>query len=99
MAKKIEWTQTSIEDRFKIYQFWLQKNQSSLYSEKLEKIFKESAKLISEFPEIGSSTDYPDLRVKVIRNYKLFYLNRKEEIKVIRVWDTRQSPEDLKLPY
>jgi hypothetical protein len=35
-------------------QFWLSHNQSQIYSDKLEKLFNESAKLIAEFPEIGS---------------------------------------------
>ena len=74
MAKKIEWTQTSIQDRFKIYQFWAQRNKSDSFSTKLELLFNEAAKLIAEFPEIGTETDLPDLRVKVIKSYKLFYL-------------------------
>ena len=97
MAKKIEWTLTSIQDRIQIYQFWNEKNKSNLYSEKLENLFKEAAKLLSEFPEIGTQTDFPDLKVKVVRNYKLFYLNLENTIQIIRIWDTRQNPEDLKL--
>jgi plasmid stabilization system protein ParE len=61
MAKKIVWTQTAIQDRFKIYQFWSQKNKSDLYSKKLERLFNEGAKLLSEFPEIGSHTDFQDI--------------------------------------
>jgi plasmid stabilization system protein ParE len=56
MAKEIVWTETSIRDRLRIYQFWLSHNQSQIYSDKLEKLFNESAKLIAEFPEIGSIT-------------------------------------------
>ena len=95
MAKKIEWTQTAIQDWFKIYQFWIKKNKNSLFSEKLEGLFKEAANLISEFPEIGTQTDFPNLRVKVIKNYKLFYMNTNSIIFIIRVWDTRQNPENL----
>ena len=60
MAKKIEWTLTSIQDRFRIYHFWIDNNRSVSYSNKLELLFNEAAKLISEFPEIGTETDYPD---------------------------------------
>ena len=98
MAKKIEWTQTSIEDRFRIYNFWIDNNRSDSYSEKLEILFNEAAKLISEFPEIGTETDYPDLRVKVVRSYKIFYISEVDKILIIRVWDSRQNPSDLKLP-
>lgn len=97
MAKKIVWTQTSIQDRFKIYEFWLNKNKSDLYSEKLEKLFKEATKLLAEFPEIGTQTDFNEVRVKVVRDYKIFYLNLKDSIQIIRVWGTRQNPDDLEL--
>jgi plasmid stabilization system protein ParE len=97
MAKKIEWTQTSILDRFKIYNFWIDNNKSDAYSKKLETLFNEAAKLISEFPEIGTETDYPDLRVKVVKSYKIFYINGVDRIQIIRVWDSRQNPSDLEV--
>ena len=95
MAKKITWTETSVIDRFRIYQFWLDHNKSDSYSEKLEKLFNESAKLISLYPEIGIKTDFPEIHVKLIRNYKLFYRNKPDAIEIIRVWDTRQNPDNL----
>lgn len=98
MAKKIEWTETSVQDRFRIYHFWIANNKSDSYSRKLEILFNEAARLISEFPEIGMETDYPDLRVKMVRSYKLFYINQVDKIQIIRVWDSRQNPSDLKLP-
>lgn len=96
MAKKIEWTETSIRDRFNIYQFRIDKNKSDSYSKKLEKLFNEAPKLLSEFPEIGTNTDFPGLRVKVVKNYKLFYPNREDTIQIVRVWDARQDPKKLK---
>ncbi len=95
MARKIEWTQTSIRDRFEIYKFWAEKNRSDSYSKKLEILFNEAAKLISEFPEIGTETDFSGLRVKVIKSYKLFYTDDSETIRIIRIWDTRQNPQNL----
>ncbi len=97
MVKKVEWTETSIQDRFRIYYFWIQKNKTDTYSKKLEILFSEAAKLISEFPQIGTETDFPGLRVKVIKSYKLFYINKEDTIQVIRIWDTRQNPENLEL--
>jgi plasmid stabilization system protein ParE len=98
MAKKIEWTETSIRDRFRIYNFWIEHNKSDSYSKILETLFNEAAKLISEFPEIGTQTDSPDLRVKVVKSYKLFYINKIDKIQIIRIWDSRQNPSDLKFP-
>ncbi|MCW5903441.1 MAG: hypothetical protein KIT30_13305 [Cyclobacteriaceae bacterium] len=46
---------------------------------------------------MGTPTDYQDLKVKIVRNYKLFYRDTSNRIEIIRVWDTRQNPKDLKL--
>jgi len=97
MAREVEWTITSLRDRLEIYKFWLEKNNSDSYSKKLEVLFSQAAKLISEFPEIGTETDFPGLRVKVIRSYKLFYTQDAKTIRVIRIWDTRQNPKYLEL--
>lgn len=91
------WTQTAIQDRVKIYQYWANKNKSNLYSEKLERLFGEGAKLLSEFPEIGTQTDFQNIRVKVIRTYKLFYLNQPDSIQILRVWHTGQDPDKLEV--
>ena len=99
MAKKIEWTETSIHDRLRIYLFWIENNKSDFYSKKLEILFNEAAKLISEFPDMGTQTDYPDLRVKVVSRYKLFYINQADKIQIVRVWDSRQNPTDFNLPH
>ena len=97
MAKEIVWTETAVRDRLRIYQFWLSHNQSQIYSDKLEKLFNESVKLIAEFPEIGSITDYKDIRVKIVGNHKLFYKSVEGKIEIIRVWDTRQNPADIEI--
>lgn len=97
MAKKIIWTETSVKDRFQIYQYWLLNNQSNLYSEKLERLFNESAGLISLFPELGTKTDFADIRMKVVRDYKIFYRAQLDSIEIIRIWDTRRNPDDLKI--
>lgn len=98
MARKIEWTKTSVHDRFEIYQYWVEKYNSDSYSKKLERLFNEAATLISEFPQIGTETDFPGLRVKIVRSYKLFYSDQSNTIRIIKIWDTRQDPQRLKLP-
>ncbi len=95
MAKKIEWTESALFDRFKIYSFWLEHNKSADYSLKLELLFKETAKLISIFPEIGMETDMPGVRVKIVNRFKIFYTITRDSIRIIRVWDTKQDPDEF----
>ena len=97
MAKKIEWTEASLRDRVNIYRYWLERNKSDSFSEKLELLFEEAAELIAQFPEAGRETDFPRLRIKVIKHFKIYYLNQEEVIQIIRVWDARRDPDSLKL--
>lgn len=97
MAKEIVWTRKSIEDRRKVYLYWAKRNKSDVYSKKLEALFNESARVVAEFPEIGLTTEFEDVKVKIIREFKMFYLLKDEKIVVLRIWDTRQNPKKLKL--
>ena len=90
MAKKIRWTTRSIIDRTNIYKYWLERDQSDIYSEKLEQLFEKSAEIISNFPNIGTRTSYRNVYSKIVRDYKIFYRIETDEIQILRVWDTRQ---------
>lgn len=95
MAKKIKWTSRAIVDRTDIYRYWLERNQSNAYSEKLEGLFENSAKIISNFPHIGTPTNYREVYAKVVGDYKIFYRIKADEIQILRVWDTRQDPDNI----
>ncbi|MFY0654668.1 MAG: type II toxin-antitoxin system RelE/ParE family toxin [Cyclobacteriaceae bacterium] len=97
MAKKVRWTTRSIIDRTNIYKYWLERNQSEIYAEKLEHLFEQSAELISQFPNIGTRTSYRNVHSKVVRDYKIFYRIQTNEIQILRVWDTRQHPDSIGL--
>ncbi|MEQ6165627.1 type II toxin-antitoxin system RelE/ParE family toxin [Ekhidna sp. MALMAid0563] len=85
MAKEIKWTTISIIDRVNIYKYWLERNQSNSYSEKLEKLFEKSAEIISQFPYLGTKTDYRDIYSKVVRDYKIFYRINSDVLQILRV--------------
>ncbi|MEM7551889.1 MAG: type II toxin-antitoxin system RelE/ParE family toxin [Bacteroidota bacterium] len=95
MAKKVRWTTRSITDRTNIYKYWLERNKSNAYPDKLEQLFEKSAEIISNFPNIGTQTDYRNVCFKVVRDYKIFYRIEFDEIQILRVWDTRQHPDSI----
>ncbi|WP_421897130.1 type II toxin-antitoxin system RelE/ParE family toxin [Marinoscillum sp.] len=76
-----------------MYKYWLERNQSDSYPEKLELLFEKSAELIAIFPNIGTQTDYRNVYSKVVGDYKIFYRTTTTEIQILRVWDTRQHPD------
>jgi plasmid stabilization system protein ParE len=96
MAKEIIWSEQAISDRKNILTYWILKNQSTLYSIKLDALFREAVKLLSEYPFIGKSTDIKNIRAKKVRDYFIFYQENGNQIHIVSIWDTRQNPASIK---
>jgi plasmid stabilization system protein ParE len=98
MAKwKVVLSNSAQLDRLNILNYWFVNNKSAAYSRKLDAKFKEVFNNLQEYPLLGVSTNFPDVRAFVILNYKIFYQTKGNVILILRIWDTRQNPETLKL--
>jgi toxin YoeB len=92
MAKRVVWTRKARLDRFAILKYWQKRNKSNTYSKKLNKLFTQSAIIISKYPEIGKRTDIENVRAKIIKEYLLFYEIAGQEIIVLTIIDGRRDP-------
>ena len=97
MAKRINWTQRAHCDRKEILLYWKEHNQSSAYNRRLNTLIKKTVELIASHPNIGRKTDLENVRVKLIRDYLIFYESAEENIFILSIWDNRRNPEDT--PY
>ncbi len=97
MARKVKWTITTQLQRKDILQYWINRNKSSTYSKKLSQLFKEAIYLIKTKPKIGRLTDIEDVRLKVVRDYLIFYEFDDEYLYILSIWDSRQDPNKLKI--
>jgi len=93
MARQIIWTIRAQRERKEILLFWNERNQSSIYSRKLNELIKDSLQLICKFPFIGKPTNRENIRVKILKNHLIIYQITTTNIIVLSVWDNRQSPE------
>ena len=82
-ARKINWTKEANCERKEILDYWINRNKSKSYSIKLNKLFINTLKQISANPEIGRKTDFENVRVKIVRDYLLFYEFDIKQIKVL----------------
>lgn len=97
MAKReIIWSLRAKNDRIKILEFWIENNKSSFYSRKLNNLFKEAAKFISEYPTVGKLTEDKKSRIKIVRDYLIIYEVQKSAIVILTIFDSRRNPESLK---
>lgn len=96
MVKQIIWSLRAQDDRKEILSYWNNRNKSNAYSKKLNQLFKEAVKLISEFPQIGRPTDIENIRIKIVRDYLIVYEETSIHIHVLTIWDGRRDPEKFK---
>lgn len=88
MAKKeIVWTLEAIHDKLNILDYWIDKTYSKAYSIQLNALFDKALEQVSLYPELGKTTHYKDVRIKIVRHYLLFYRISDDTIQVIRLID------------
>ena len=96
MAKQVIWVLNAHRERLEILKYWEQRNKSKTYSKKLDFRFREALKLISKYPLIGKPTLKASVRIKIVEDYLLVYEITRKYIVVLRIWDSRRNPEELK---
>lgn len=96
MAKQVVWSFRAQSDRKEILDYWRQRNKSNSYSKKLDELFKESVRIIKDFPQIGKPTDDINTRIKIVKGYLIIYEETETQILILTIWDSRQDPEELK---
>jgi len=95
MAKyKIEWSVEARLDLLDILGFYIERNKSVTYSNKLNSKIKRSLKLIEQNPLIGIKTDIESVRALITSYYQIIYEIHENLVVVVMVWDCRQDPED-----
>ena len=97
MALQVVWSIRAQSDRKEILDFWRRRNKSNTYSRKLNQLFKKSVEIIRDFPQIGKHTEDDNVRVKIVKDYLIFYELTETNLIILTIFDTRQDPEKLKI--
>lgn len=95
--KEIRWTSRALYDKFDILEYWINRNKSTTFSEKLDQLFDRALIQLTFFPEQGKKTDYKDIRIKIVRSYLIYYLIEDQFITIVRIWDGKRDPKNFKL--
>ena len=97
MVKKIIWTQKAKKDFIEILEYWNNRNKSNRFSIRLNNLVEEQISLISEFPDIARATDIPDVKVKVIHKYLLYYEIVDHVLYILTFRHGSKNPTNLKI--
>lgn len=75
-------------------EYWLNRNQSDLYPNKILSASFNALNLIMSQPNIGVETDHRNVKMQlVLDRFYLVYRINNNQIEILKFWDCRQSPE------
>ena len=95
--KQVRWTSIAFNDKIEILEYWVNRNQSTTFSEKLDLLIDNALDQVKEFPDHGKKTEYKNIRIKIVRSYLMYYLVENDFITVVRIWDPKKDPKEFKL--
>jgi toxin YoeB len=97
MAYQIVWTEKANIERLNILQFWIENNKSNTFSLKLNRLLIAAIRDLAKRPNIGRKTEFEHVRVKIIREYLIFYEVVKRDLVILSIWDGRRDKKYLKI--
>jgi len=95
MAKRLIWSPVARQIRKEILQYWILRNKSKRYSQKLNILFENSAQQIADSPHSGVSILGNVYRGKLIKDYYILYKIKDDSVEILFIWDTRKDPAGL----
>lgn len=95
--KEIRWSKKAIQDKIDILDYWIKRNKSKSYSQKLDLLFNKIIRNTARAPETGKKTDYRNVQIKIISHYMIFYRIQEKYVEIVRIWDSRRDPNKMKL--
>jgi plasmid stabilization system protein ParE len=95
MAKrKIVWSNRAKIRLYAILDFYIKRNKSKVYSNKLQKLISKEVNLLLKQPDLGLKTSEETTRGLIIQDYIVYYEITDEKIMIHSIWDCRQNPDD-----
>ena len=96
MAERVViWTYTAKEQRRSILKYWIVKNGSTVYAQKLIRLITERTKVIAHHHDAFMSTDFNNVRVSTLGHFNIFYKYNSNQLIIMAFWDNRQNPQSL----
>ena len=97
---EIVWAQAADQDLARIYAY-LETRSRRAARGLLRRLFK-AVDVLAEMPRLGTVADLEterEYRQHVVEHYKIFYYVEKEQLVIVRLWDTRQDPTKFFIPH
>jgi plasmid stabilization system protein ParE len=96
MAAKLTWSERADRELHDILWYWENRNRSPAYSIKLYGLINDRLGQVCNFSHSGNITATQGVRSVIVRDYRILYELRPDEIYILAIFDTRQNPEKLR---
>jgi plasmid stabilization system protein ParE len=95
MAKrKIVWSNRAKIRLYGILDFYIIRNKSKTYSNKLQRLINKEVRLLIKHPDLGLKTTEDTTRGLIIGDYIVYYEITEDKIIIHTIWDSRQNPDN-----
>lgn len=95
VKRTVVWTKTAAQQRREILKYWVRRNGTTTYAEKLIKLTAEQIKVIQSNPKLFKKANFPDTHVSALGHFSIFYKFTKDFLIITAFWDNRQDPKKL----
>jgi len=95
VKRTVVWTETAARQRREILKYWIKRNGSTRFAEKLIELTAERIKVILKNPESFKRASYPGTRESAMGHFSIFYKLTKDKLIITAFWDNRQDPKKL----
>jgi plasmid stabilization system protein ParE len=95
VKRTVVWTETAARQRRDILEYWVKRNGTKNYAEKLIKLTAEQIKVIQSNPKLFKKTDFPNTYVSAFGHFSIFYKFTSDYLFITAFWDNRQDPKKL----
>ncbi len=92
MAREIIWSDRSLELLKDILDYWVDRNGTVTYSEKLYSLIQIALIQLAQYPEIGGLTENTKIRYKKVKTYYIYFTYTETSLKVIAVSHVKRGP-------
>ncbi len=93
---KIVWTATADKQLQHILDYWLNRNKSAEYPNKILRLVDEYVEHILNRPDSFRITEYSNTRVCVMGTFNIYFKKIHNVIFITCFWDNRQNPKRLR---
>lgn len=95
VKRTVVWTETAARQRREVLKYWIKRNGSTLYAEKLIRLTTNQIQIILNHPESFKSTTYAGTRESALGHFSIYYKSTKDKLIITAFWDNRQDPKKL----